>query len=303
MLVAWVVASLVFLSLRTIPGDAVEIQLAEGGASPEVIAARRHALGLDQPLSVQYVRWIGGVLRLDFGISIVSERPISPDIVRALPRTLELSFSSLLFAALLGLPLGILAAHTRGSVGDLAVTVSAVAGISVPSFVSGTILLLLFGLLLRWFPTAGYVGLSENFLAHLKYLFLPMITLAFALSAIIVRFTRSAMLEVLSGEYIRTAHAKGVPHPRVLYHHALKNALIPVVTMIGVEGGSLLGGTIIVEYVYNWPGISTLLIQGVTTRDYPMVQAVVLVIAFLFLTLNLIVDIANGYLDPKIRYN
>lgn len=298
----WAIVSLVFVLLRLAPGDVVQVLLAEGGASPEVVQARRRVLGLDQPLGVQYRRWLSQVVRLDLGTSLATQRPIGPDIARALPRSLELVVASLGLGLALGVPAGILAASRRGRREDLAVSFASMGGLSIPNFVSGTLLLLCFGLLLRWFPTAGYVSFSESPVTHLSFLVLPTVTLGLTLAAITARFTRSAMLEVLGQDYIRTAHAKGLGERFVRYRHALKNAIIPVVTIIGVESGSLLGGTVVVEYVFTWPGMSTMLIQGASRRDYPMVQAVVLVVAGLFLMLNLLVDILNAYIDPRIHY-
>lgn len=299
----WGIVTLVFLLLRLVPGDVVQILLAEGGAPPELIKARREALGLDQPTSVQYARWIALLARMDLGISLATQRPIGPDIARALPRTVELVAAGLLFGLVVGIPAGVLAASRRGHLADLTVGVGVLGGLSVPNFVSGTLMVLCFGLVLQWFPTAGYVSFGEDAVAHLRYLVLPAITLGLTLAAVTARFTRSAMLEVLGQEYIRTAYAKGLEQRYVRYRHALKNAIIPVITIIGVHSGSLLGGTVIVEYIFNWPGMSTLLIQGANRRDYPMVQGVVLVIASLFMLLNLLVDLLNAYIDPRIHYS
>jgi peptide/nickel transport system permease protein len=301
-LLVWAIASLVFLVLRLAPGDVVQVLLAEGGASPDLIESRRRALGLDLPMHVQYGRWLTQVLRLDLGTSLATQRRIGPDIATALPRSLELVASALVFSLLVGVPAGILAATRRGQRSDLLVSFASMGGLSVPNFVSGTLLLLCFGLWLRWFPTAGYVSLGENPVMHLRFLVLPTLTLGLTLAAITARFTRSAMLEVLGQDYVRTAHAKGLAPTYVRLHHAFRNAIIPVVTIIGVESGSLLGGTVVVEYVFNWPGMSTLLIQGASRRDYPMVEAVVLVVATLFLVLNLCVDVINAYIDPRIHY-
>jgi peptide/nickel transport system permease protein len=236
-------------------------------------------------------------------MSLASERPISPDIARALPRTLELICAGLLFGTLIGIPAGILAASQRARPADWLVTVGALTGLSVPSFVSSTLMILCFGLVLKWFPTAGYTSFGGDPLAHLRYLVLPALTLGFSLAALITRFTRSAMLEVMNQEYIRTAHAKGLGQRSIQYHHALKNAMIPVITVIGMASGSLLGGTIIIEYVFSWPGMSTLLIQSIDQRDYPMVQAVFLIVGILFLVINLVTDLINAYVDPRIRYD
>jgi peptide/nickel transport system permease protein len=301
-LLVWGIITLVFLLLRLVPGDVVQILMAEGGASPELVQARREVLGLDQPLPVQYSRWLTDLARLDLGTSLATSRAIAPDIGRALPRTLELVGAGLLVGLLFGIPAGVLAATRRGRPADYAVSVAALSGLSIPNFVSGTLMVLAFGLLLQWFPTAGYVSWSENVWTHLRYLILPALTLGLTLAAITARFTRSALLEVLSQDYVRTAYAKGLAERVVRYRHALKNAIIPVITIIGVESGSLLGGTVVVEHIFNWPGMSTLLIQGASRRDYPMVQGVVLVVATAFSLLNLLIDLINAYIDPRIHY-
>jgi len=300
----WGVVTIIFLLLRLVPGDVTETILAEGGiVSPAQVEARRHALGLDRPVIVQYRVWLAQLGGLNFGTSLVSERPIGPDIATALPRTLELIGAGLAFGLAAGIPAGVFAATRRGRFGDLVVTVGTLGGLAVPNFVSGTLLVLCFSLLLKWFPTAGYVAFSQDPLGHLRYLLLPGVALGVTLGAIVARFTRAAMLETLGQEYIRTAEAKGLARRRVLYHHALKNAIIPVITVVGLESGALLGGTIVVEYIFNWPGMSTLLLQSAFHRDYPVVQAVVLIIACLFLLLNLGVDLTNAYVDPRIHYS
>jgi len=294
----------VFLLIHLVPGDVMQILLAEGGvASPEIVQARRHALGLDRPLGAQYRTWITGVAQFNLGTSLATQRPIAPDIETALPRTLELIGAALVVGLAVGIPAGIFAAARRGRAGDLVVIVWSLGGLSVPNFVTGTLMVLCFGLLLRWFPTAGYVSFGENPVGHVRYLVLPAMALGLTLAAITARFTRSSMLDVLGHEYIRTAYAKGLAQRYVRYRHALKNALIPVITVVGLESGSLLGGTIVIEYIFNWPGISTLLMQGASLRDYPMVQAVVMVVAGLFLVLNLVVDLVNAYIDPRIHYS
>ena len=299
----WGVVTLVFALLRLVPGDVVQILLAEGGAaSPELVASTRHSLGLDRPLLIQYAEWMTGLGRLDLGVSLATQRPIGPDISKALPRSLELIGAGLIFGMGVGVPAGIFGAVRRGWMREAIVTGISLGGLAVPTFVSGTLMVLCFGLLLRWFPTAGYVSFAENPVSHLRYLALPAVALGLSVAAIAARFTRAATAQILGQDFIRTAFAKGLHNRRVMYHHALRNALIPVITVMGVQGGSLLGGTIIVEYVFNWPGMSSLLIQGATRRDYPMVQGVVLTIAVLFLMLNLVVDLVNAYVDPRIRY-
>jgi peptide/nickel transport system permease protein len=235
-------------------------------------------------------------------MSLANERPITPDIAKALPRSLELIWAALFFGLLIGIPAGIVAANHRASLADSVVTGGVFFALSLPVYVKSIALLLCFGLFLKWLPTAGYVRFGENPFSHIRYLLLPALTLGIGVAALAARFTRSTMLEVLDQEYIRTARAKGLTPRSTLYRHALKNALIPVITIIGIESGTLLGGTIIVEYVFSWPGMSTLMIQGVNARDYPMVQAVFLIIGVLFLLINLITDLLNAAVDPRIRY-
>ena len=303
-LLTWGAVTLIFALLRLVPGDVVQILLGEGGmASPELVASTRHSLGLDRPLLVQYGDWIAGLVHLNLGVSLATQRPIATDIWNALPRTIELIAAALAFGVCVGIPAGLLGAVRRGWLREAVVTSISLGGLAVPTFVSGTLMVLCFGLLLRWFPTAGYVSPAENFFVHLRYLVLPAVALGLSVAAITARYTHTAVLQVLGEDFVRTAYAKGLHSRGVMYHHVLKNALIPVITVLGVQGGYLLGGTIVVEYVFNWPGMSSLLIQGATRRDYPMVQGVVLVIAVLFLVLNLIVDLLNAYVDPRIRYS
>ena len=296
------VGTLVFLMIRLVPGDVVQVMLAEGNPSPEVIQARREALGLTRPLGEQYAVWVGGLLQGDFGRSLATSRPVGGDLATHLPRTLELVGAGLAIGLVLGIPTGVFAAIRRNTWADYLATTTSLVGLSVPNFVWGTLLILVFGLLLRWFPTAGFVSLVDDPQRHLRFLTLPAITLGLTLAAVVTRMTRSAMLEVLRQDYIRTALAKGLSNRVVEYRHALRNAMIPIVTITGIEIGSLLGGTVLVEYVFNWPGLSTLLINAAFKRDYPMVQAVVLTIAGIFILINLLVDVLNAYLDPRIRY-
>lgn len=294
--------TLIFLMIRLVPGDIVEIMMAEGNPTPEVLEARREALGINRPLPVQYLDWGSGLLRGDLGTSLATSRPIRPDVMLHLGRTLELIVAGVAIGLLIGIPVGIFAAIRQNTWADYLATTVSLVGLSIPNFVWGTFLILLFALTLRWFPTAGFVSFSDDPGRHLRYLVLPAVTLGLNFAAVTTRMTRSAMLEVLRQDYIRTATAKGLSRRLVHYRHALKNALIPVVTLTGLEIGSLLGGTILIEYVFNWPGMSTLLITGANRRDYPMIQAVVLTIATGFILINLLVDVLNAYLDPRIRY-
>ena len=294
--------TMVFLMIRLVPGDIVQIMLAEGNPSPEMVQARREALGLTRPLGEQYLIWIGGLLQGDLGQSLATSRPVGSDLATHFPRTLELVGAGAVLGLIFGIPTGIFAAIRRNTWADYLATTTSLVGLSVPNFVWGTLFLLLFGLILRWFPTGGFVSFQDDPRRHLMFLALPALTLGMTLAAVVTRMTRSAMLEVLRQDYIRTALAKGLSNRTVEYRHALRNALIPVVTIIGIEIGSLLGGTVLIEFIFNWPGLSTLLINGAFKRDYPVVQAVVLTIAGTFILINLLVDVLNAYLDPRIRY-
>jgi peptide/nickel transport system permease protein len=300
------VGTIIFFLIHLIPGDPVDVVLSGVGsgssATPEQYEAMRHILGLDKPLYEQYGLWLFKFIQGDLGTSPISGREVAPDILRQLPRTLELIAGALIIAVTVGLPAGVLAAVKSNTHYDLTVTTFSLVGLSLPNFVVGTMLILLFGLHLGWIPMGGYVAFSEDPWEHLKLLIFPSFALGLALAAIIMRMTRSSLLEVLRQDYIRTARAKGLSEVVINYHDALRNALIPVVTITGVQLGTLLGGTVAVEYVFGWPGLSTLLIQGVWHRNYPMVQGVVMLMSGGFIFINLIVDIINAYLDPRIRY-
>ena len=301
----FIVVSLIFLFLRLIPGDPAELLLSGGGStapSPEAVATLRRELGLDQPLVVQYVDYLGRLARLDLGRSFQDKRPVIADIAQRLPRTLELVVAATVLAVLIGIPLGVVAATHRGGPLDAAVSVVASSGIAVPVFVVGTLLVLVFAQGLGWFPTGGFTNFAEDPGQHLLKLVLPSITIGFGMMAVLVRMTRSAVLEILGLDYVRTAHAKGLSERRALVRHVLPNALSPVVTLVGLQMGGLLGGTVLVEYVFNWPGLSSLLVQSASQRDYPEVQGIVLVISVLFIGLNLLVDLLYAALDPRIRY-
>lgn len=297
-----VVATLVAVFIHLIPGDPVYVILGENNVTPERVAAVRAELGLDRPIPVQYADWLGRVARGDFGDSLTSRRPIGGDLLLRLPRTLELILVSTLLSVAVGIPLGVVAATYRNRLPDLFVSTVALVGVSAPVFVVGTLLLLVFGV--RWgiLPATGYVAFAEDPLGHLQHLILPSVTLATLETAVVLRMTRSSMLEVLAEDYVRTARAKGLDGRVILYGHALRNALIPVLTIIGVQIGSSLGGTVLVELIFNWPGLSSYLVTGINQRDYPVVQAVVLVIAALFILLNLLTDLIYAVVDPRIRY-
>lgn len=297
------VATVIFVLIHLVPGDVVVAMLDETSVmDAEQIAAVRHRLGLDLPLHVQYVTWLSGVARGDLGDSLVSGRPVMKDVMIRFPRTLELVVVSMIWAVAVGIPAGTLAGAKRNQVSDLIVSILGLLGLSLPSFVIGTLLLLVFGLWLRWFPSAGFVPISKDLVGHLRLIVLPSLTLGVGIAATIMRMTRGSLLEVLQEDYIRTARAKGLSEKIVYFRHALRNALVPVITTAGVSMGSLLGGTVIVESIFNWPGLSSMLITGVNLRDYPVVQGTVLVIAGGFVFVNLAVDVINACLDPRIRY-
>jgi peptide/nickel transport system permease protein len=300
-MLALAVATVVFMLLRLVPGDVVTIMLGDTDASPEKVAALRHVLGLDRPVLVQYLTWLGRALHGDFGSAFISGRPIAADLAARIPRSLELGGVALVLAVLAGIPLGALAARRPGSPLDLTVSGVVVLGLTLPSFVTGMLFVLLFGLVLHWFPATGYVDLAPDPMGHIRHLVLPAMTLALTIVPIITRMTRASMLETLHQDYVRTARSKGLAERIVIGKHVLRNSLIPVITVIGLQAGTLLGRIVLIEYIFNWPGLSSLLLTGVNQRDYPLVQAVVLVIALAFVCINLLVDIAYGLVDPRIR--
>lgn len=300
----YAVVTLIFLFLHLVPGDPAELLLSSGGSAPSAasVAALRHELDLDKPLPAQYVDYLNRLVHLDLGRSYQNRRPVAADIAQRLPRTLELIVAAAVLALLAGIPLGVLAARNRGGPVDAVVSLLVSSGISVPVFVVGTILVLVFALNLNLFPAGGYTAFTENPAKHVSQLVLPAVSIAFGLTAVLARMARSAVLEVLGQDWVRTARAKGLSPARVLSRHVLRNSLSPVVTVLGLQLGALLGGTVLVEFVFNWPGLSSLLVQAAAQRDYPLVQGIVLVISVLFVALNLLVDLAYSVLDPRVRY-
>ena len=298
----FLVATVVFLLIRLVPGDPARAILGETAAE-EQLAKVRSQLGIDRPLPEQYVTWLGRTARGDLGTSISSGRPVMLDIQQRIGNTVELIVLSILFSLVVGMPLGILAALRANRSADYVISSAAVLGLSLPSFVVGTILLLVIGLRLGWLPPSQFVPWQQDLGQHLRVVALPVIALSASTIAVIIRMTRSAMLEVVRQDYIRTARAKGLGDRTVIARHALRNALNPVVSIVGLEIAALLGGTVIIETIFNWPGLSSLLIAGVRARDYPVVQGVVLLIAVLSVLINLIVDLVYGWLDPRISYS
>jgi peptide/nickel transport system permease protein len=286
------VVSIVFMLIHLIPGDPVEIMLGESAAAADR-EALRISLGLDQPLAVQFVNYLDGLLQLDLGTSIHLRRPVTELLLERLPATGMLAAASLLIALLLALPLGILAAVRKDTAWDSGAMGFSMLGVSIPNFWLGPLLILVFSLWLGWFPVSGRNGVAS--------VVLPALTLGTGLAAVLSRMVRSSMLEVLGEDYIRTARAKGLPDSRVVLHHALRNALLPVITLLGLQLGALLAGAVITETVFSWPGIGLLTIEAIQSRDYPVVQACVLLISLCYVVVNFLTDLAYAQVDPRIR--
>lgn len=293
---------LVFSSIRLVPGDPA-IAIAGELATPELVAQVRAEMGLDRPLLVQYGVYLERILRGDLGRSIRSGLPVAQEIVTRLPKTIQLAVLSLLLAASIGIPLGVLSATRPNSWIDSGSMVMALLGVSMPIFWLGLMLMIFFAVLLpRWLGLPGPV-LPPTGSGTWKHLIMPTVALAANSMAIQARMTRACMLEVLQADYVRTARAKGVAERLVIYRHALRNALIPIVTIIGLQFGTLLGGAVLTETVFAWPGLGRLLVDAIGYRDYPMIQGAVLVITIGFVVVNIAVDVLYAWLDPRIHYN
>ena len=291
-LVVFGVISIVFLLIHLIPGDPIEIMLGEAASSTDW-EALRVALGLDQPVLLQFTHYLHGLLQFDLGASLQSRRPVTDLLQERLPATLLLAGVTLAVTLALALPLGMLAAVRRGSAWDGGAMAFSMLGVSIPNFWLGPLLILVFSLWLGWFPVSGREGVGS--------VVLPAVTLGTGLAAVLSRMVRSSMLEVLGEDYIRTARAKGLPPQRVILHHGLRNALLPVITLLGLQLGALLAGAVITETVFSWPGIGLLTIEAIQSRDYPVVQACVLLISVGYVLVNLLTDIVYAWADPRIR--
>src|SRR5919202_2488952 len=299
--VAFLVTVIAFLLLRLSPGDPVLIFAGEE-RDPAVLAQIRTSLGLDQPLPLQYVAWIGHVAQGDFGRSIRTRQPVREAIIERLPATLELGGAALLLSATVALSVGTLSALRRNSGVDLLATGFAIGGVSLPNFFLGLVLILLFSVVLRLLPPGGCAPFTQDPGDNLRRLILPMITLATAGMAENLRQMRSSMLDVLGQDYMRTARAKGLPQAAQVTRHALKNALMPVVTLLGIRIGEIIPGAVVTESVFSWPGVGRLVVDSIGGRDYPVVQAVVLLSALAFMVSTLLVDVVYSWLDPRISY-
>ncbi len=289
-----------FLLIRLVPGDPA-IALLGMEADANAIATLRTQLALDQPLIVQYASWLGLILRGDFGRSIQGGRQVLPLLLNALGPTALLSVAALVISLAIAIPAGIVAATRRNSGADYGASFLALCGLSMPSFWLGVLLILAFAIHVPIFPASGYVSPLIDPVAHLHHLVLPALTLGAALAAATMRMTRATMLEVLRADYVRTARAKGLPRRTVIWGHALRNARIPIVTLIGIQFGQLLGGVVITETVFSWPGIGKLTVDAIFARDYPVVQGAVLLTAILFVLINLATDLLYTALDPRVR--
>jgi peptide/nickel transport system permease protein len=299
-----IVTAVVFLCLNLLPGDPVVARQGTwSGATPEFVAQLRHEMGLDRPIPERYVFWLANAVQGDLGVSYITQEPVGLLISQKLPATLELALAAFLLALLLAVPAALLAATHLDTWIDWTVTGFVTIGMAVPGFWLGIMLMLLFSVELRWVPSVGYEPLLTNPAANLRHLALPAVTLGLIIAAPIMRFLRSSLLDVMRQEYVTVARAKGLGEAAVLLHHQLRNAILPTLTFIGLQFGTLIGGAVIIEWVFSWPGMGWLTVDGVFKRDYSIVQGTVTEIAIAFVVLNLLIDVLYPYLDPRIRYS
>lgn len=306
LIVLFIVSVLVFLAMRLLPGDPVMMYISASSSqevSEEQLNLIRKEFGLDKSLPVQYFNWIGGVLHGDFGKSILNRSPVTEEIIRRLPITAYIGALSFIIATIIGIPAGVLCAIRRGSWLDNVVTTLSNIGITVPTFWLGVILIYVFALYFRWLPVMGYTSPFDNFWMSIKQLIMPVFCLAVGPIAGNARQARSSMLEVIRKDYIRTAWAKGLKEQKIIMKHALKNGLMPVVTLSGMGVGTILGGAVLIEQVFNIPGMGRLAVTSVMNQDYPYVQAITLIMAISIVFSNLLVDITYGWLDPRVHYS
>ena len=294
LLTIWVTTVIVTMLIHAVPGDPVRIMYAQWQASPEQIEAVRQNLGLDKPVPVQYWMFLKRVSKGDLGRSIQGDQPVASILATRFPPTLLLATTSLVIATTIGLSLGFIAAYRRGSIVDVGAMVAAIVGVSIPHFWLGMMLLFAFSLKLGWLPVAG---------SDLRTLILPAVTLGLANAAILARLTRSAMIDIFDQDFVRTARAKGLPRSVVLYRHALRAGLVPIVSMMGLQFAYMMGGAIVVENVFAWNGIGRLAIEAVFARDYPVIQGFILVFATVVVLVSVVIDILYAWLDPRIRYS
>ncbi|PZG35298.1 glutathione ABC transporter permease GsiC [Spongiactinospora gelatinilytica] len=287
-----------FFVIRMIPGDVISSIMGQDFGDPQVEAAMRRYFGLDMPIHEQFLNWFGGLLQGDLGTSMRTSRPVLAEIAERFPATLLLAVSALVVSVVISIPFGVLSATRRNGFLDAASRLVSLIGLSLPNFWLGILLVYVFSVTLGWLPSQGS---GPGGTIGLAYLVLPAVTLGASLAAISMRMTRSSMLEVLNQDYMRTARAKGLSERVVVARHALRNSLIPVVTVWGIQAGALLGGTVVVEQVFSWPGLGTMVIRGISQRDYPVVQGTLLFLALFYVVVNLFVDLVYVYLDPRLR--
>lgn len=301
-----IVTFLVFLLLFLSPGDPVLLLVPADEANQlteEDLDRLRTEMGLDRPIMIQYADWLLNVVQGDLGRSIHQGRPVTELISSRFPVTLELAILSVVVATVVAVPIGVYTAVRPGGIGDAIGNIFALMGASAPAFWVALLLIVLFAVILDWLPAGGFTRLSEDPVAHVERMILPVLTLSAALMAVTMRLTRSSMLEVLNENYIRSARSKGLSDRRVIFLHALKNALIPVITTVGIQIGRILGGTVAIELIFSFPGMGKLMLDAIYARDFPIVQGGVLLITLSFLVINLIVDLTYAYIDPRIRYS
>jgi peptide/nickel transport system permease protein len=297
--VVFISSVLIFALMELLPGDPAVIILGET-ATPQAVAALRQEMGLNKPLPERYVLWLRDSLTGDFGRSVTGKQ-VSQLVHASLPPTLELAVVAFTLGNVLGITLGVIAGINRGKVLDITIGILASLLIAVPSFIAGLLILLVFSVWLGWLPSAGRVALGDNPIEWLKHVALPALSLGGIIAAVVSRFTRQSIVDTLTSDYIRTARAKGLSERAVILRHALKPSMMPVVTIIGIQLGGLIGGTIVVEQVFTWPGMGRLLVNSILSRDYPAIQAITLLLVMSYLAFNLLTDLAYGWLDPRLR--
>ncbi|HEY4203073.1 MAG TPA: ABC transporter permease [Devosiaceae bacterium] len=295
-----ILSVIIFLLQRLLPGDPA-LALAGDDPTPELLAQIRHQYALDQPLPIQYFTWVLGVLHGDLGNSMRLQTPVFGLILQRLPVTLQLAVMAMIIALVLGLGAGIISAVKQGTVWDYVANVVGLAGISLPNFWQGIMMILLFSVILKWLPASGFVGITEDWQRSLATTIMPALVLGSGIAGVIMRHTRSAMLQALSSDYVRTARAKGLYEPTVVIRHAMRNALTPVITLGALELGTLLSGAVLTEQIFSIPGFGKLIVDAVFNRDYAVVQGVVLTTATIYITLNLVADIAYILVNPRLR--
>jgi len=296
-----IVGIVVFTLIHLTPGDPASVMLGRE-ATQEQKDALREQLGLNEPILVQFVNWFGDALRLDFGDSLFIGKPVTEALLERAQPTGLLTLYSLTLSILIAIPAGVVAAIRPNSLLDRLLMVVSISGAAIPSFFFGILLILLFAVLLGWLPSGGYVNFGDDPITHLKYMALPTVTLGFSAAGLLARLVRSTMLDVLNEDYVRTAYAKGLAQRHVILLHALRNAMIPVMTVIGISLAGMLGGAVVIETVFNIPGMGRLLVQSVTRRDFPVVQGAVLTIAAIEVFVMLVIDVLYVYVDPRVRY-